>query len=198
MSDPGSTTIQLQHWLDRLRQGDLAARNELLEHACGRLRKLTRRMLRGFPRLRRWEQTDDVLHNAMLRLHRALSDTAPESLRHFFNLAAVQIRRELIDLANHHFGPEGQGAKHDTDRGDNPEPEALVGCEPASLEEWTEFHRQVEALPEEEREVFNLLWYEELTQPDAAAVLGLSERTLRRRWKSAQVRIYHALHGGRP
>ena len=28
--------------------------------------------------------------------------------------------------------------------------------EPASLAEWTEFHEQVEALPEEEREVFNL------------------------------------------
>src|SRR6476661_7110126 len=129
MSEPGSTTIQLQRCLDRLRQGDLVARNELLNHACERLRKLTRRMLRGFVRLRRWEQTDDVLHNAMMRLHRALSETAPESLRHFFNLAAMQIRRELIDLANHHFGPEGQGAKHDTDRGDNREPEALAGGE---------------------------------------------------------------------
>ena len=30
-------------------------------------------------------------------------------------LAAVQVRRELLDLAKHHFGPEGGGANHHTD-----------------------------------------------------------------------------------
>ena len=35
------------------------------------LRQLARRDLNRFPRLRRWEQTDDVLQNATLRLLRA-------------------------------------------------------------------------------------------------------------------------------
>jgi hypothetical protein len=45
------------------------------------------------------------------------------------------------------------------------------GAEPSpeELERWTEFHCQVEALPAEGREVFDLLWYHELTQEEAAA-----------------------------
>jgi signal transduction histidine kinase len=34
-------------------------------------------------------------------------------------------------------------------------------------------------LPEPEREVFDLLWYEELSQSEAAVVLDVSERTMR-------------------
>ena len=46
--------------------------------------------------------------------------------------------------------------------------------EPGRLAEWTGFHAQVEALPEEEREVFDLLFYQGLPQAEAAAVLGVS------------------------
>ena len=64
--------------------------------------------------------------------------------------------------------------------------------EPSRLAVWTEFHRQVADLPEEDREVFDLLWYQGLTQAEAAAVLGISERTVSRRWISAR------LEGQRP
>ena len=74
------------------------------------LERLTRRMLKDYARLRRWEQTGDVLQNALLRLHRALASERPRSVRAFLALAATQIRRELIDLSRHHFGPEGQAA----------------------------------------------------------------------------------------
>jgi len=40
---------------------------------------------------------------------------APESSRQFWNLAALQVRRELIDLAHHHLGPQGHGARHHSD-----------------------------------------------------------------------------------
>lgn len=72
-------------------------------------------MFHGYPNLRRWEQADDVFQNSMVRLHRAMAEVPVESVRHFFNLAAVQVRRELLDLAKHHFGPEGGGANHHTD-----------------------------------------------------------------------------------
>jgi DNA-directed RNA polymerase specialized sigma24 family protein len=38
-----------------------------------------------------------------------------------------------------------------------------------------------------------LLWYQELTQAEAAAVLGVSEREVRRRWRSARELLRHAL-----
>lgn len=187
----GNTTTQLQFWLELMRAGDGQARQELIGHACERLRKLTRRMLRGYPLVRRWEQTDDVLQNSMMRLFRALADVTPESLRHFYSLAGVQIRRELLDLAKHHTrldSPEGRLKEEQADDSEDP----------SSLAEWTEFHEQVEALPEDEREVFNLLWYGELTQAEAAEVLSVAVRTVIRRWQAARVRLYKALQGEAP
>jgi len=72
MADASSQTAHIQACLDRLSGGDEAARAELLGCACERLRNLARKMLRGFPKVHRWEQTDDVLQNAALRLHRTL------------------------------------------------------------------------------------------------------------------------------
>jgi DNA-directed RNA polymerase specialized sigma24 family protein len=109
MSEPGTTTVQVEHWLNRLRDGDDAARNLLFQQASRRLEKLAEYMLRGYPGVGRWEQSEDVLQNALLRLNRALSEQTPESVRHFFNLAALAIRRELLDLAKHYQGPLGQG-----------------------------------------------------------------------------------------
>ncbi len=105
-------TIQIQGWLDRLRDGDAAARESLLEFSCERLRRLTRKMLRRFERVHRWEQTDDVLQSAMVRLHRTLAEVRPESAADFYRLAALNIRRELLDLAKHYFGPCGLGTRH--------------------------------------------------------------------------------------
>jgi RNA polymerase sigma factor (sigma-70 family) len=68
--------------------------------------------------------------------------------------------------------------------------------DPCNLAEWTEFHRQVEVLPEDEREVFNLLWYGELTQAEVAEVLGIAVRTVIRRWQAARVRLYKVLSDG--
>ena len=186
------TTTQLQLWLDLLRKGDDCARTELIAHACERLRTLTRRMLRGYPSLRCWEQTDDVFQNAMLRLYRGLVDVTPDSLAHFYNLAGQQIRRELLDLAKHHARLDG----HRQQWQERHRPE--LPDEPASLVEWSEFHRQVESLPDEERQVFTLIWYEELSQGEAAKVLGLSVRTVIRRWQSARVRLARALYGEGP
>ena len=114
MTDLSSRTVLMQQWIDRLRAGDASARNELLNCACERLESMARQMLKGFPSVRRWEQTDDVFQNAILRLWRALEEVTPRDVCHFFRLAAVEIRRELIDLARHYYGPQGAGAHHVT------------------------------------------------------------------------------------
>src|SRR5262245_35464825 len=66
-------------------------------------------MLKGYPNVRRWEQTDDVLQNAVIRLHRALQQLTVQTPLDFFRLAALNIRRELLDLARHYYGPQGRG-----------------------------------------------------------------------------------------
>jgi RNA polymerase sigma-70 factor (ECF subfamily) len=172
----------------------------LLHHACDRLLRLTRKMFHGYPNLRRWEQTDDVFQNSLVRLHRALAEVRVESVRHFFNLAAVQVRRELLDLAKRHFGPEGVGANHHTDGQPADEEGGSLhdsAAEPDDLSGWTEFHAQVEKLPADELEVVNLLYYEGLTQEEAAKVLGVSFRTLKRRWQSAKLKLHEVLNRDR-
>ena len=199
-------TAQLQRCLDRLLAGEEAARKELLNGACERLSQLTRTMLRDYRRLKRWEETDDVLQNALLRLYRALHDVTPATLRDFYRLATVQIRRELIDLARHYYGPEGRGRKHATQAGaeaasHDPPPayERADSAEgPDRLAVWGEWHEQVQALPEEEREVFDLIWYQGLTHTAAAALLNVSARTVKRRWQAANLRLNEALHGELP
>ncbi len=195
------TSGQTAGWLDLMRAGDQTARQRLIEHSCERLRGLARKMLRRYPKVRRWEETDDVFVAAVTRLHRALETVQPESPRHFYNLAATQIRRVLIDLSRRYYGPEGVGSHHDT-AARNPEDgapqkyeQADASGEPADLMEWTEFHEQVDGLPEEEQEVFNLVWYQQLTHEQAAAVLGVTARTVRRRWQDARYRLCKARLG---
>jgi RNA polymerase sigma-70 factor (ECF subfamily) len=206
MGEVNSHTAILKQWLERLRQGDETvseeARNQVITHACERLETLTRRMFTNYPRLHRWEQTSDVFQNAVVRLHRSLATVRPETPGQFYSLAATQIRRELIDLARHHFGPAGAGLHHHTDdavragqEGPVANKEDLSGG-PATLAEWTEFHEKVQQLPGPEREVFDLLWYEGLTQVEAASVLGVTERTVKNRWRSSKLGLQRLLSEG--
>ncbi len=195
MSDD-SRTIVLQRCLDRWHQGDGSARNDLLRHAARRLTRLAHKMFRDFPALRHWEETDDVLQNALIRLSRALQDGEVTSVYHFFRLAALQIRRELLDLAKHYFGPHGAAA-HAAGQAPQQEPENDTH-NPGRLALWTEFHRQVEALPAPEKEVFDLIWYQELPQAEVAALLKVDVRTVKRRWLAARLKLDQALHSELP
>jgi RNA polymerase sigma factor (sigma-70 family) len=195
-------TSHLRDCLERLRQGDQTANQDLLEAVSERLRSLAHVMLRDYPRVKRWEETADVLQNALIRLHRALQTVAPPSPRDFFRLATLQIRRELLDLSRHYYGPEGVGA-HQKSVGRNSgrssaDAPADVSLEPGRLALWSEFHEQVELLPEEEREVFDLLWYQGLGHTEAAELLGVCARTVKRRWQSACLKLHDALQGELP
>src|SRR4051794_30107707 len=99
-----SPTLML---LRQAHAGDSAALDALLRHTGDRLTRLAHRMLGEFPRVRRWTETADIVQNASLRLVQALRAVQPDSPRAFFALAALQIRRELIDLARHFHGPNG-------------------------------------------------------------------------------------------
>jgi DNA-directed RNA polymerase specialized sigma24 family protein len=116
----GEYSTQIQRCIDRIRAGDASARDELLARATARLTRLTRKMLRDFPDVHRWEETDDVLQNAVVRLCRVLG------------------------------------------------------------------------------EVFDLLFYQGLAQAEAAAVLGVAEITIKRRWRAARMRLVQALGGRLP
>jgi RNA polymerase sigma-70 factor (ECF subfamily) len=203
MRDGSTDTTGLRLCLERVRAGDATALNELIILASKRLQVLAQRMIRDFPRVRRWAQTDDVLQNALMRLCRALEQVQPASVRDFYALATTQIRRELIDLARHFSGPEAAAAHHESvaaevapQQMERAKPD--LTNEPGGLADWGEFHEQVAGLPDEEREVFGLLFYQGLTQEEAAEVLGVAVRTVQRRWQAALLALHRVRNGEAP
>lgn len=199
---PGATRGHLDSCLSRLAAGDSSARGDLLAFACERMRGIAHRMLGRFPTVRRWDETDDVVQNAAIRLHHTLGQITPRDARGFVGLMAVHIRRELLDLARKHAGPRGQGANHETNTFRCAErirfktDEAIDEVEPeVQLDRWTRLHETAESLPEEERELFHLVWYLGMKQDDIGTLLGCSIRTVKRRWESAKQRLAGAVLG---
>ena len=106
------TITDLQHLLKQVKTGDEHALSSLLVRFQNRFYQLVRKMLWRYPHVKRWEQTDDVLQASIIRLHRSLTQTQPDSVKGLIGLAAVQTRRTLIDLARHYYGVYGHGAHH--------------------------------------------------------------------------------------
>jgi RNA polymerase sigma-70 factor (ECF subfamily) len=186
-------TSELADLLERLRRGDPDARCRVIECAVDRLRTLASKMMRSNPRVRRWAETDDLLQGALLRLHRCMAELHPEGVRQFYALAGLQIRRELLDLAKHYQGAHGVGANHKSDGGRAAQRQCADPLESETLDAWTRFHEHVGCLPDDEREVVQLVWYDGMKQPEAAGVLGVSLATLKRRWQSARLRMSELL-----
>ena len=200
---PGQTRIGLA--LERLAAGDASATEDLIAWATERMREISHRMLRTFPTVSRWEQTNDVVQNAALRLDRALRDTVPTSAGGLVGLAATKIRRELLDMAKKYRGPESFAAHHETNyqrldgemRG-KVEDAAQAPESPADFDRWTRLHTLAAELPQEERDVFQMCWYLGLKQDEIAQQLGCSVRTVKRRWEVAKQMLAEAMPGERP
>jgi RNA polymerase sigma factor (sigma-70 family) len=70
-----------------------------------------------------------------------------------------------------------------------------VAATGTNLDRWTLFHEAIAALPDDEREVFQLVWYLGADQKSAATLLGCSERTVKSRWRAAREAVRAALDG---
>jgi len=70
---------------------------------------------------------------------------------------------------------------------------AIHVLKPSTLLEWAHFHDAIEKLPQEERETLDLIYYGGLSQEEAAEMLGVSTRTIKRRWRLARILLARAL-----
>ncbi len=200
-------STHLQTLLDNYQSNRPNSFDDLIQYAGNRLRSLARKMLARYPHVRRWEETDDVMQAALLRLHRSLGEVRPDSKRAFFGLAATQMRRTLIDLARHYYGAQGHGKNYHSVAGNAPQSsdgDALDAVaagrnridEPDNLQRWTDFHEAIDQLPDYEREVISLVWYGGMMQKEVAEMLDISERTVIRRMNRAKLCLSE-LFGGR-
>jgi RNA polymerase sigma-70 factor (ECF subfamily) len=128
-----------------------------------------------------------------------------ETSKDFLRQASSHIRRELINLSENFFGSERSTSANGNDRsvrggasGDTIAGESLGALDPARLVAWTDFHRRIDLLGDDDRELFELLWYQGLSQSEATDLLGASRRMMIARWQGARLRLFDALNGQLP
>ena len=198
MADSEFDSVHLRNLIARLRAGDRSAEDQLVRAILARFQNLARRMLNKFPDLRPLEQTGDVVQESLLRLLQALKVVTPQTTRDFFNLAAEQIRRQLLDLARRHRTKPTVPLRVNEDsssEGDSPLDKSSAQSD---LDRWEQFHAAVEKLPPEQREVIGLTFYHGWKQSQIAELFQVDERTIRRRWQAACLALNKALGGQLP
>jgi RNA polymerase sigma-70 factor (ECF subfamily) len=179
--DEERTTAAVQRYLDEL-AGNAPAEpvvRALLDRAVRRLHQLCATLLyRSYPRLTRPPlnlQADEMLGAVVERLLKALRQARPATVRQFFALAGQHMRWELNDMARR---LDEQPAAVEVR-------EELVPAPASSDSGLTpDGRRMLEAigrLPEGEREAFDLVRVQGMTQAEAAQVLGVSAMTVKRR-----------------
>ena len=150
-------------------------------------------LYRGYPRLMQPPvnlQPDELLGAVVERLLKALRAARPQTVREFFALANQHMRWELNDLARR---LDNQPAAGELYEGIVPSPPSSVsGLSPDGLR----MLQAIDELPEDEREVFDLVRIQGMTQVEAAEVLGVSSKTVQRRLNRALLILSEAT--GRP
>ncbi len=151
-------------------------------------------MLRGFPAVKRWEQTNDVLSRVVITLLTALKSVRPASTREFLGLASCHVRWALLRLKKELIeNSDGPGYRHQSPGSYEGEWPPAVACTNQPL--WKIQHL-VEKLPDPVREVFELHFYLGLPKNDIASLLELDARTVQRRWLAAQEQFKALLSDG--
>ncbi len=191
MTDPPLNTAGLQEYIQRWQAGDRSGADELLRVTGRRLEKLSRRMYQTFPNIHDQADSGDVFQNSIIRFLTSLKKLQPTSTRDFFNLAAVHIRRELLDMARRCRKKTILPLGHPDDS-DSPSPCQFASLEIEPTEDfelWVRFHEAVDRLPLAEREIVGLVFYHGWTHARIAELFAVNERTIRRRWASACERL---------
>jgi RNA polymerase sigma-70 factor (ECF subfamily) len=204
------STAILQGFLEPAITGDVAARRRLLELTRDRLMNHARLFLHGrYARLEPFAQTDDVVQQLYLKIFQQQDrfwinahGEPVRTLAEFFGHSSAWMRDVLCDLLRKAYGRDDNrpallpldGGPSDTGPRYDMSSSTLDG---EKVQRWTEFHEAAARLPDELRAVFDLLWYQGMSQAEAAALLGVAVPTVKLRWMKARLQVQQAL-GGSP
>lgn len=171
--------------LDAIQHGDPKAADELLPLIYEELRRLaTQKMAHEAPG--QTLQPTALVHEAWLRLV-GNGDPGWQNRRHFFAAAAEAMRRILVDRARrkHALRHGGGQARVEMDE------TALQA--PANDEKVLQVHDALEMLAAEDpqkAEIVKLRFFGGLSHEEIAKVLSVDEKTVRRHWEVAKVRLF--------
>jgi len=195
-----STTVVLESHLVRFLAGDPEAADSLVEHAYRRLKIIARGLLQQFPSIWKIEEAEAIVHASYEKLKRALEEVRPTTVRQFFGLASLQMKRVLLDLSrkgNRPNGPRplvvGGSARGNSENGgfDCAGSQSGMSGARSRLDVW----EALEKLPQDEREVVDLIFFHGLSQVEIGTILGVHKDTIKNRWARARILLADLLPG---
>ncbi len=183
--EEGNTTASIQHHLDQLGAEipDSESVRGLLERSANRLSMLCGNLLhRRYPRLAYPPinlSSDELLSAVVERLIKAMREAKPSSVRQYFALAGQHMRWELNDLARRLDNERPAGITDEN---------LIADCAPSDSQLsdlCIQIFEEIDALPVEQREVFELVRIQGLPVSEVAKIVNATEVTVRRRLSRA-------------
>jgi RNA polymerase sigma factor (TIGR02999 family) len=188
---PVQPSREITHILDRATAGDSVASRELIPLVYKQLRACAARRLSA-ERPGHTLQPTALVHEAYLRLL-GQEQTSWDSRAHFYVAAAGAMRRILIE----HARKRGRRKRGGDWRRVTLE-SIVLSDRTAPLEEILsvdEALRRLEDRDERMAKIVRLRFFAGLTTQEIAALLGITDRTVRREWALARAWLYRELAG---
>ena len=178
MPDPGEVT----RLLEQASAGDAAAHATLFDVLYRELRRLAESVMRA-ERANHTLQPTALVHEAFLKL--AGNQGRFESRAHFLGVAAAAMRRVLVDHARgRNAQKRGSGATlvtvNDLDALPRQAPEEI------DLVVLDDALSRLTALDSRQGQIVELRFFGGLSVEETAAVVGVSERTIKREWQTSR------------
>ena len=171
--------------LDRAQQGDPKAAEELLPLVYDELRKLAASRMAAIPEGQTLQPTA-LVHEAWLRLVGSDSDQW-NSRGHFFSAAAEAMRRILVERARQKASQKRGGGWQRLNLDDV---DVALETDPDLLLLLDESLRAYAARDPVGAQLISLRFFAGLPNHEAAALLGVPERTAKRTWAFARAWLY--------
>ena len=187
----GSDPSQVTHILRAAGAGDAQAARELLPLVYAELRRLAESRLKRTPPGQTLQATA-LVHEAYLRLI-GKDEPGWRDRGHFFFAAARAIQDILVESARKRSSLKRGG---DRRRIDISKLEIADEAPPEDLLAFSEALAELEIEDAAAHKLIMLRFFAGLTEPQAAEALGISERTARREWRFARVRLLQLIDGG--
>jgi RNA polymerase sigma factor (TIGR02999 family) len=178
---------QITHLLESAGSGDEAASSQVIELVYAELRRLAGRYMSG-EKVDHTLQTTALVHEAFLELFGNDSQMSFRNTAHFFAVAAIQMRRILVDHARQKSAGKRRGIAVPLDEAyhiSSGREDALVALDDA-LKELAE-------VDPDAAKVIELRFFGGYTDKETAEILGKNQARVRRDWEFGRAWLHSRL-----